>query len=339
MSENIEDQNILENLSQSANPEQIDDDFFEGDGVIGAAFDDAMEEAEAEKEAKVTAMKEKASKKRKVVNKTKKDMGIRKGKQSKFNTRSHKFLAEAVSDRAIHVVLNQSQSDIYKDGVDLCPRIMMGIPGFGKPSKKSAFIHLATLQEKIKDARGENPANAPKWIIITNDTSMLNDRNLITRLEALKPTTHAASAYGFQEIRASGRWYDIEGLPSYNLRGCYIQGSMTDINWDFIVGAEFKEQPRRRVMIAHGPFIAVRGETFMQIDFTDMADNCKGGFYHYMADISMECASRGLMVAQIKSSCTQFDNVTAHLTEDDFLNDQSYFTSKWQSMLPRSIFS
>ena len=195
------------------------------------------------------------------------------------------------------------------------------------------------MQEKIKHARGDNPSNAPKWIIISNDSSMINDRNLVTRLEELNPSTHAAGSYGFQEIRASGRWYDVEGFPAHNFRGCYIQGAMEEINWDFIVGHEFKTKPKNRVLIIHGPFIAVRGETFMQLDFAEMSEHCIGGFYHYMADISMQCASRGLVVAQIKSSCMQFDNVTSHRTDEEMMNDQSYFTSKWQSMLPRSIFS
>lgn len=313
--------------------------YFEGDGVIGTAFDNAIKDADTEKKVKVTVMKKKASKKRKTINKTKKDLGIRPSKQSKFNTRSHAFLGEAVSDRAIHVVMNQHRSEIYKDGVDICPRILMGIPGYGHASKKNAFEHLITVQEKIKTARGENPASAPKWIIISNDSSMLNDRNLITRLEELNPTTHIAGSYGFQEIRSNGKWYDVEGFPVHDFRGCYIQGSLDNINWDFIVGHEFKTKPKNRVLIIHGPFIAVRGETFMQLDFTEMAENSVGGFYQYMADISMQCMSRGLAAAQIKSSCMQFDNVTNHRTDEDMLNDQSCFTSKWQSMLPRSIFS
>lgn len=346
--DNQADEILNNRTNKDMNPEFIegntfegegDGEFFEGDGVIGDAFDAAIEEAADVKEVKITKMKKKASKKRKTINKTKKELGIRSSKQSKFSTRSHAFLAEAVSDRAIHVVMNQHRSEIYKDGVDICPRILMGIPGFGNTSKKNAFEHLITVQEKIKTARGENPANAPKWIIISNDSSMLNDRNLITRLEELNPTTHIAGSYGFQEIRASGRWYDVEGFPVHNFRGCYIQGAINDINWDFIVGHEFKTKPKNRVLIVHGPFIAVRGETFMQMDFTEMSENIVGGFYHYMADISMQCASRGLAAAQIKSSCMQFDNVTRHRDDEDMMNDQSYFTSKWQSMLPRSIFS
>lgn len=351
---------ILVNRSVNVEPGLIsgfegeDDSFYEGDGMIedgdfddcefddedlGDALDSAIEEVQAEKDARTQAMKDKASKKRKVVNETKKKLGIRKGKQSKFNSRSHSFLGESQSDRAIHIVLNQHRTEIYKDGADIAPRILMGIPGFGNTSKKNAFEHLITIQEKIRENRGDNPANAPKWIIISNDTSIILDRNLISYLEELRPNTHAAAPYGFQEVRASGRWYDIEGLPAHNLRGCYVQGSMYNNDWNFIVGAEYNSRPKTRVMIGHGPFIAIRGETFMQIDFSGMAENCKSGFFHYMADISMECASRGLLVAQVKALSWQYDNITSHRDEEDLLNDQSYFTSKWQRMLPISIFN
>lgn len=357
----IEEQadNILNNRSTDVEAGLIkkgegesEDTFFEGDGMIGDDFDidsaleGAIQEKSNEKEAKTKAMKDKASKKRKQVNETKKRLGIRRGKQSKYNTRSHSFLGESQSDRAIHVVLNQHQTETYKDGADFAPRILMGIPGFGKTCKKNAFQHLMVVQEKIREHRGENPANAPKWIIISNDTSLILDRNILSYLDgngdpkkALNPTTHVAAPYGFQDIRASGRWYDIEGLPDYNCRGCYVQGNLNDSDWNFIVGSEFGSRPKSRVTIGHGPFIAVRGETFMQIDFSMMAENCIGGFFHYMADISMECVSRGLVVAQVKALSWQFDNITSHKNDDELLNDQSYFTSKWQSMLPRNIFT
>ena len=320
-------------------PQEIDGEMFEGDGLIGDALDTAIQEVEEEKQTKKATLKTKAAKKRQTKNQAKKEMGIRGGKQSKYPTRSHSFLGEAISDRAIHVVLNQSRSEVYKDGADVCPRIMMGIPAYNKPSKKNAFEHLIALQEKIKDARGENPKNAPKWIIISNDSSMIMDRNIITRLEELRPTTHAAGAYGFESIRASGRWYQVDASDQSGLRGCYLQGNMDSVDWDFIVGSKFRESPRYRIQIVHGPFIAIRGETFMTIDFTDMAENTKKGFYHYMADISMECYKRGLMCAQIKTACMQFDNITMNLNDADVQHDQSYFTSRWQSELPASIYN
>ena len=315
----------------------IDDDFFEGDGFIEEALDNAINDLNASKIAKKSDLIARASKKRQEKNEIKKDIGIRRGKASKFPNRSHSFLSEPISDRAVHFILNQHRSEAYKDGVDLCPRILMGIPAYNKPSKKNAFEHLIDCQEKLKEARGD-VGKYPDWIIISTDTSMITDRNLITRLEELRPTTHAAASYGFESVRMNGRWFDVVESDQNNLRGCYIQGSMTSTEWDFIIGNGFKDSARWRILIAHGPFIAVRGDTFMDMDFSYMADRCQKGFYHFMADISMECMKRQLMVAQIKTNCIQFDNMTNYRGEDEFEQDQSAFTSKWQESLPSSIY-
>jgi len=320
-------------------PEDLGDDFFEGDGVIGDALDGAIEQKADVIATKKKAVKKKAQAKRKKVNKVKKGLGIRPSKQSKFPTRSNSFLKDPTSDRAIHAVLNHKKTEIYKDGADICPRILMGIPAYGKTCKKNAFEHLITIQEKIKSYRGDNPANAPRWIILSNDTSMIMDRNLLGRLEELKETTHAAAGYGFERIRASGKWYQIDAETEQSqLRGCYIQADVNDTSWDFIVGSKFKTSPRFRILIAHGPFIAVRGETFMQMNFTNMAEHVKGGFFHYMAEISMQCMKRGLMVAQVKTVSAQFENINDFKADPDFQIDQSYFASKWQSILPASIY-
>jgi len=265
-------------------------------------------------------------------------LGIRKSKQSKYPTRAHSFLGKPISDRAIHVVLNHERSEVYKDGADFCPRILMGIPAFDKVCKKNAFEHLITVQEKIKTARGEDPNKAPKWIIINNDTSMIMDRNLLSRLDELKPTTAVAGAYGFQNVRASGKWYQIESAQEQQtLRGCYVQANMENTSWDFIVGHNFKQDDRMRILIVHSPFIAVRGNFFMGIDFSEMAENVESGFFHYMADISMECHKKRLYVAQIKTVSAQFENINGYKEDEKFLHDQSYFTSKWQGNLPASI--
>lgn len=313
----------------------IEDDFFEGDGVIGDALDEIINHTNDVKNAKQSDLMERASKNRKELNESKKELGIRRGKQSKFPNRSHNFLAEPSADRAVHFILNHHRSEAYKDGADLCPRILMGIPAYNKPSKKNAFEHLIDVQEKLRE--GREGLSYPKWIIISNDTSMITDRNLITRLEELKPTTHAAASYGFESIRLNGRWFDISEKDQVNLRGCYTQGSMNSTDWDFIIGSQFKESPRWRILIAHGPFIAVRGDTFMDIDFTYMAQHSKKGFYHYMAHISMECMMRKLMIAQVKTNAMQFDNMTNHRGQSEFENDQSVFTSKWQDVLPASF--
>jgi hypothetical protein len=334
-------------------PENMDADFFdegadEGaqdflEGVnldeldISQALDTATSEVEQQKTARKAAVKKKASKKRKKTNSVKKQLGIRPPKQSKFSTRAHDFFGDSQTDRALHVVLNHRETKIYLDGADICPRVLMGIPAFGRSCKKNAFEHLIAVQEKLKGARGENPRNAPEWIIISNDTSIILDRNLLPSLAELKPTTHVAGAYGFEDIRPSGKWYQVDAADQPFTRGCYIQGDLNNTNWDFIVGSKFKESPRYRISIVHRPFIAVRGEHFMQYDFTDASENMSKGFFHYMAQISLECIKRGGMVAQIKTICGQYENIHDNKSDPDFINDQSYFASTWQSLLPYSI--
>lgn len=313
----------------------IDINIDDSDDSIDLAFENAMTDLDEQKDKKNKALKDKVSKKRQIVESTKKELGIRTPKQSKFPTQSDDFLSKPVSDRAIHVILNQHMSKIYLDGVDFAPRILMGIPAFNKQCKKNAFEHLVRVQEKIREFRGNDASNAPKWIIISNDSSMLHDRNLIPRLEELKDNTHVAAPYGFSQIRSSGRWFNLDKNDVY--RGCYAQGSMESIDWSYIYGMGYEEISRRRILIAHGPFIAIRGETFMTIDFKDMADHMSSGYYHYMADISLECHKRGYLIAQIKSMASQYDDIMKVFSSSDIQVDHAYFTSKWQSILPISI--
>lgn len=319
---------------------QQDDNFDnEGDGIISDAITEATSNVEKERQNSNIQMSQRASKKRKEINQVKKEAGIRRAKQSQFPTRSHEFLSDNMSKRGVHVVLSNEGSEIYKDGADIAPRLLMGRDYFGKKSKQNAFDHLINVQEKIEVARGQNPNNAPNWIIISNDTSIICDRYLLTRLEELKPNTAAAGAYGFERIRASGKWYQVDNATEQKyLRGCYMQGNMKNTNWDFIVGSQFKDRPKSRVIIIHGPFIAVRGEIFMTINFKDMAKNIKKGFFHYMADISMECLKRGLLCGQIKTLTGQYENVHDLKEDADFKQDQSYFASKWQPLLPASMY-
>lgn len=307
----------------------------DSEDTIDKAFDTAIKGIENVKNLKNKALKDKVSKKRQEVEATKKELGIRTPKQSKFPTQSDDFLSKPISDRAIHVILNQHMSKIYLDGVDIAPRILMGIPAFNKQCKKNAFEHLVRVQEKIREYRGNDPKSAPKWIIISNDSSMIHDRNLISRLEELKDTTHVAAPYGFSQIRASGRWFNLD--PSDVYRGCYAQGNMNNIEWGYINGIGYEDVTRRRVLIAHGPFIAVRGETFMSIDFKNMSEHMESGYYHYMADISLECHKRGYLIAQIKSMSSQYDDIMKVFSSSDVQVDHAYFTSKWQSILPISI--
>lgn len=323
------------------------DDGYEGSGRIkhdAMAFGEVLEMAidvktskdASEKNAKLQAMKDRASQKRKETLDVKNDIGIGgNSKQSKFSTRADHFLGDDM--RAVNIVLNHKQSGIYIDGSDPCPRLLMGHPAYGKTCKRNAFEHFVNLQKKIREFRGDDAKKAPAWIIFNNDTSLIADRNIVTRLEELRPATGVASAYGFEKIRAHGRWYDITEADQSNIRGCYIQGAMDKIDWDFVVGSQFKQSPRYRIAIAHGPFVAIRGELFMTIDFSDAAEKYESGFYHYMAEFSMECIKRGLSVATVKTTAIQYDNLMLTRGTEQFETDQAIFTSRWQAYLPNAI--
>lgn len=304
--------------------------------ILEMAIDTKTSKDNAIKNAKAQAMKDRAVQKRKDISEVKKEIGLGGNtKQSKFSTRADHFLADDL--RAVNIVLNHKQSGIYIDGADPCPRLLMGHPAYGNVCKRNAFEHFVNLQKKIREFRGEDPKNAPAWIIFNNDTSLISDRNIVTRLDELRPSTGVASAYGFEKIRAHGRWYDITEADQSNIRGCYIQGHMDKIDWDFVVGSQFKQSPRYRIVIAHGPFVAIRGELFMNIDFTDAAEKYDGGFYHYMAEFSMECVKRGFSVATVKTTAIQYDNLMLARGTEQFEKDQSIFTSRWQGNLPNAI--
>lgn len=320
---------------------------YEGDGDIaiddidiGAAIEFSLDEAnnkKAEKESSMkNSMKQKAAEKRKEKNEVKKDAGVStQAKQSKYQTRSDYFLSEPL--RALNVILNHKETEIYKDGADPCQRLLMGHRAYGNVCKRNAFEHFVNLQKKLAEYRGADPTNAPPWIIFSNDTSLIGDRNIITRLEELKPNTGVAGSYGFERVRQSGRWFDLTAEDQDHIRGSYVQGSLESIDWDYVVGHRFKQSPKYRVLIAHGPFVAIRGSLFMQIDFTEASEKYQSGFWHYMAELSMECYKRQLMVATIKTNSIQYDNMSTYIGTQPFETDQLLFASRWQKYLPAAI--
>jgi hypothetical protein len=342
--------------SNVSTPETIEGDgdadaFFEGDGHIptieeiefgdlGEGLEEAIVDSDNKKQERLGAMKQRAAKKRKATNTAKKKSGVRPGKQSKHSTRSDTFLADNnESLPALHIVLaTEHQSEIYKDGADICPRLKKGSAHFGKACKRNAFELLKEAQDKIKEQRGDNPEHIP-WIIISNDTSMITDRKIVSRLSKLRENTVIAAPYGFSKVRTSGRWFDVTEADQPTIRGCYTQGMLDGDKNDFIVGHRYKQSDRYRILIAHGPFIAVRGEMFMKLDFKDAAKNYTRGFHHYMADISMQVVKLGnhqLAAASIQTLAIQEDTHLNHLPTDEFELDQRYFASRWQEQLPNA---
>lgn len=273
------------------------------------------------------------AKKRQENNVARKKAGLRPGKQSKYPTRSDDFLQPKM--RSLHILLYQKEVEIYKDGADFSPRTVIGIPAYGHSCKKNAFERLVDVQEKIREKIGVNNANAPRWIIISNDSSMIMDRNILQRLEELKPHTHCAGAYGFEGVGLSQKWFQVNSQSE--VKGMYVQGSLESADWDFIVGDKFKDLPKWRISMVHGPMIAVRGETFMDMDFKQFSEKMRGGFHHYMAEISLECVRRGKMVATIKTITKQFDRVQNYFSDEGYIHDHALFSEKWKSFLPVSI--
>jgi len=324
----------MDDIEQNGRTPEIIDDFeYEGDGTIGTILGEAIQEKKDLKAEKYNKQKADGNKKRDEEYHFNRSIGIRPPKQSKYSA-TGASLSSPTSDRSVWIVLNKDRTVIYKDSADVSPRFMMGIPAYGKQCIRNAYEHLINFQNKLKETRDSNP---PKWVIISTDTAMLMDRNLITRLEELRPTTAVAGAYGFQQIRQHGKWYQLTQADMQLLRGCYIQGNMDNIEWDFILGEKFRDSSRYQILIVHGPFIAVRGELFKELNFEYLAKNSKEGYWHYMADISMECHKRNLMCATIKTNCMQFDKLSNHEKDEDFIHDQALFTSKWQDYLPASI--
>ncbi len=282
---------------------------------------------------------ERAAKKRKEVNIVKKESGIKNIKQSKFPTRSNTYLKPGL--RAIHLVMHDgihyydNEDYPYKHGADFTYRAIEGARHWGKECKKNAFEHLVSLQNNIRENIGKNSLDYPRWILISLSTSVLMDKDILDRLDELKEHTHCAGAYGFLTINDKGRFF--EQNVQENTRGCYVQGDLTSTKWDYIVGHKFRDADKYRTICVHGPFIAIRGNTFMNIDFSHMARKTKFGFFHFMADISMECATRGYMVASIKTLCQQYDKINNYFNTPEFKIDQEVFFSKWKSKFPISI--
>ena len=315
--DDTEDSISLDELNESLSSEYDDDedDIDDDNEITGQPV-----KMQATKEYKI---------KRKDRNKAKKEMGIRRGKQSKYSTRSYSFLQD--HHTAIHLVMC-SDSEIYRDGADICPRILLGKAAFNKPSKKNAFVRLKEAQETfIEHMSGKNP----QWIIISYDTAMIVDRNIVTRLQSLRETTHVVAPYGTNTVRSSGKWWRAEAAQE--LRGTYIQASMDDLSWSYRVGSDLTRSDRYQVIIGHGPFIAVRYETFMEMDFTYMADNVKDGFQHFMPHISMEAYARGKMTAVVNTPCIQYDSLDRHLDDDNFSLDHMVFLNQWKQHLPAGL--
>ena len=320
-------------------PETIDGTQYEGNGVIPESDDLDIGEAieiELDNKKKIKdANKEKARANEAKKKAERKELMIRQPKRGSVLNANGNWLFNAI--RGLRVILRDSNSVVYQDELETYPHRLMGHPAYGKECLRNAFEHLHNLQTSLLEGRGKNPEDAIPWLIISNTTSYIADHNIATKLEALKPSTGIACAYGVEFIRPSGRWYDVLPADQPRIRGHYYQCNTENTDEDVVIGHEYKKSQRYRVLIADGPFIAIRGALFNQINFKEAAKSYEGGFYHYMADLSMEAYARGFATAAIHTIGVQFVDPHTLIGTEAFEKDQKVFTARWQKQFPASI--
>lgn len=237
----------------------------------------------------------------------------------------YKFLKPGMF--AVQLVMRCNLSDRYKNNGEIAPCMLMGNPAYGKPSKKNAFERLIIEQSRFRDL-----GITPEWFIITRDDVSILDVDLEQRLRALKPHTHAVGANGITTIRKSGKFYAPDQIEQ--IKGASISAERDSLAWKYQIAPDYSEKDGWRVAAITSGMIAIRGETFLDIDFTEMAEKMVFGFYHFTADISMEVNRRGKVVGVIKTLIRQEDSVSFHVTENAFLEDQSVFVNKWKDFFP-----
>lgn len=314
-------------IIQSNNIPQDNDDEFDIEGSIKEAAGMRL----LSKESKLKARKEIVKEKRMENYYEKKSEGIRPGKQSSYPTRGDAYLNSNL--KALHIVMH-NQCEIYKHGADVCHRMVVGAPHYGKPCVKNAFQLLMDVQDKLREKIGNSQKDYPKWIIISSGSSTIEDKDLLSRLDDLKDTTHCVGPFGFESIKPNGRFF--EPIPEHT-RGYYAQGDINSISWDFVIGNGFKNSDKYRIVCVYGPFIAIRGSTFMSMDFSLMAEKCESGFQHFMVDISLECLKRGHVIGTIKTMSKQYDHIRNYIDTPEFKTDQAFFYEKWKSFFPVSL--
>lgn len=334
-----EDDKVGTNLDALSDEEELNQETETEIGIEGA-ISGIVGANKFSSEEKKKAATEKFAKKRKILEKERVGNNQKRLKQSKFPTRSDDFLRDNL--KALHIVFNHGreniekhENEIYTNGIDFTARKAIGVRHFGRENRINVFQRLVELQDTIRKYKGNGSQNFPQWFIFSNVTSIILDVNILDRLDSLKPTTAAVGAFGFKKINKNGRFFEPDSINE--TCGCFLQADLNSNNFDYIVGHEFIKNPKTKVAIIHGPIICIRGPVFMSIDFIPLASKCKFGYYHYMADMSLECLSRGFVCGTIKTITEQFDNVKNHVGENDFKHDHAIFLEKWKEHLPIQI--
>lgn len=281
--------------------------------------------------AKKTASKKAAKKavKKSVAKTDKSDVSVEVKEKPSSKKGMPKYLND--SDYAVHLVMKMHMTDLYKRGASPAPLKIMGNNAYGKECKKNAYERLALEQQAFKDWDYK-----PEWIIITRDDVTILDTALIERLKSLKPHTHVVGPIGVKAIRRSGKFFAPDTVS--DIHGMIIQGSLNnEVDWSMFKSEDYDARNATPVAAISAGFIAVRYQTFMEIDFDSMAQAAEDGFYHYAIDICLHALSRNRYVGVIKTIIRQADTIAPHSNEESFQKDHRAFVKRWASILPVRI--
>lgn len=228
---------------------------------------------------------------------------------------------------AVTLVMKVHLSQRYKEGCNSSPCQILGHNAFNKECKKNAFERLQIEQDKFRDW-----GITPEWFIISRDDVTILDPHFISTLKTLKESTHAVGPMGVSSMRRSGKFFSPDNAN--DIKGAIVQGSLTGPQWQFVKAPGYDRGSAHQVAVITSGVVAVRGETFMDIDFTEMAESTIGGFEHFIADICMEVNKRNKVVGVFKTLIRQEDSISVHADTEEFKLDHLAFVRKWQHYLP-----
>jgi hypothetical protein len=275
--------------------------------------------------------KERVKKARYRAKKRKEVTAVKKAEVKKEKKRPRLQKSIVADQFAVHLVYRYSLVNTYKAGSKAANTIVMGNPAYGNVCKKNTFELLKVEQDRFRENN-----YAPEWVIISRDDTALFDNDLRERLAGLPTYVHAVGNIGVTDVRKSGRFFSPADIST--LRGSSLRSTNDDtLDWSFSKAPEFDNGTSWRVAMLTSMFVAVRGSTFMSIDFSDCANDYEDGVYHYIPEICMAVNKKGLHIGTVKTLCLQSDTISNHLSDESFLKDQQRFVLRWHDQLPLMV--
>ena len=305
-------------------------------GDIGFVIQNAKKTLAEERRKEIVKKKKQYDSKRKYLQKQKILTGhLSKPRSTKLTPMDWRTPA---GKKAIQVVISRDNSKVYSDSVVFAPRAVFGQARFGHESMRNAFDMLNDFQCQVKEHNGQRLDEAPEWIVIQTSKDIILDRNIVARLKELNDTTGAACAFGYDRINMDGNmwFYPSPNTANYS-RGYYVQGNENNIEWNHVFGTDPKNSKKYRILIGAGPFIAIRGRIFYQINFEELTREFYSGFCHLLPTLSMEIWKLGSPIAQISTLSMQFDNNERHIDDDEFIMDHEVFMKRYGKYFPLTI--